>query len=205
VIPISRSGNLSAKVGIYQPKFYQPKFISQSLSAKIYQPNEIFISKNLSAKFYQQNYIHPELDPTKQTGDRWLKHVLHRIWTSIWRVWLIRNDDLHGRDKDKQERKRIAKLRPHVLALYSKQDLLLACDKPIFELPIRERMKLHSRELSTWIALVTPTVKRAAADADQYLRDTNHSIIDFLAAARPDPLTTDELVNELRPVSCMRP
>jgi hypothetical protein len=84
--------------------------------------------------------------------------------------------------------------------LYSKQALLLACDKPIFDLPIHERMKLHSRELETWVRLVTPTVKRALADADQYLRDTNYTITDFLAPARPDPLTTNELVNELRPV-----
>jgi hypothetical protein len=147
----------------------------------------------------------PELDPTKKTGDRWLKQVLHHIWTALWRVWLIRNDDLHGRDKDEQERKRMEKLRPHVLALYSKQSLLLACDKSILELPIQERMKLHSRELATWIALVTPTVKRAVADSDTYLRTTNQSITAFLAPARPDPLTTDELVNELRPVSRMRP
>jgi hypothetical protein len=72
-------------------------------------------------------------------------------------------------------------------------------------MPIDERMKLKSGELSTWVRLVTATVKRAIADAEQYLRETNHSITAFLAAARPDPLTTDELVNELRPVPRMRP
>ena len=84
-------------------------------------------------------------------------------------------------------------------------DLLLACDKPIFELPIQERLKLQSRELDTWVRLVTPTVKRALADATQYLRDTIHTITDFLTPASPDPLTTNELVNELRPVSRLRP
>jgi hypothetical protein len=92
-----------------------------------------------------------------------------------------------------------------VLALYSKRDLLLACDKPIFDMPIDERMKLKSGELSTWVRLVTTTVKRAIADAEQYLRETNHSITAFLATTRPDPLTTDELVNELRPVPRMCP
>jgi hypothetical protein len=92
-----------------------------------------------------------------------------------------------------------------VLALYSKRDLLLACDKPIFDVPIDERIKLKSGELSTWVRLVTATVKRAIADAEQSLHDTNHSITAFLAAARPDPLTTDELVNELRPVPRMCP
>ena len=66
-------------------------------------------------------------------------------------------------------------------------------------------MKLHSRELETWVRLVTPTVKRALADAEQYIRDTNHTMPNFLAPARPDPLTTNELVNELRPVSRLRP
>jgi hypothetical protein len=68
-----------------------------------------------------------------------------------------------------------------------------------------EPMKLKSGELSIWVRLVTATVKRTIADAKQQLRDTNQSITAFLAAARPDPLTTDELVNELRPVTRMRP
>jgi hypothetical protein len=148
----------------------------------------------------------PELDQEKQPGDRWLKLVLHHLWTLVWQVWLARNDDLHGRrNKDEKERKRLEKLCPRVLALYAKQDLLLASDKPIFELPIQERMKLHSRELETWVLLVTPTVKRALADAEQYLGDTNYTILNFLAPARPDPLMTDELVNELCPVSRLRP
>ena len=99
-------------------------------------------------------------------------------------------------------------LHPRVIALYSKVDLLLACNKPIFELPsLEERMELHhdSREIETWVRLVTPTVKRALADAALYLRDTNYNITDFLTPARPDPLTTNELVNELRPVSRLRP
>jgi hypothetical protein len=60
--------------------------------------------------------------------------------------WLTRNDDLHGgRDNDKKECKRLEKLRPRILALYyAKQDLLLACDKPIFELPIHTHMQLGS-------------------------------------------------------------
>jgi hypothetical protein len=43
-------------------------------------------------------------------------------------------------------------------------------------MPIDERMKLKSRELTTWVRLVTVTVKGAIADAEQCLRDTNHSI-----------------------------
>ena len=53
----------------------------------------------------------------------------------------------------------------------------------------------------------TPTVKRVlAADAGQCLvRDTNYASTSFLAYTRPDPLTTNELVNELRPLSGLRP
>jgi hypothetical protein len=67
-------------------------------------------------------------------------------------------------------------------------------------LPIDERMTLKSGELTTWVKLVTATIKRAIADAEQGLRDADHAITSFLAPARPDPLTTDELENELRPV-----
>ena len=61
--------------------------------------------------------------------------------------------DLHGREKDKKERNRLKKLQPRsILTLYSKVDLLPAYDKPpIFKLPIQERLKLHGRELETWV------------------------------------------------------
>ena len=92
----------------------------------------------------------PEIDQEKQSSERWLKLILHHLWTHLWQFWLAR--------KDEQERKRLEKLHLRVIALYSKVDLLLACDKPIFELPILERMTQHSRELETWVRLVTPTV-----------------------------------------------
>ena len=123
----------------------------------------------------------------------------------MWQLWLARNEDLHGREKDEQERNRLKKLHPQVLALYSKVDRLLACEKPIFELPILEPVKLHSREIESWVQLVTQTVKRALADNAQYFCVTNYNITDFLTPARPDPMTTNELVNELLPVSLLRP
>jgi hypothetical protein len=147
----------------------------------------------------------PDLDPEKQSGERWMKRVINHIWTNLWKVWLIRNDDLHGRDKFEKERKRIDKLTPRIIALYAQKDILLAQDKDILALPITDRLKQHSRELTTWLALVTPTIKRAAADAAKHLHNTNHVITSFLPHARDDPLTADELVNELRPVSRLFP
>ena len=102
----------------------------------------------------------PEIDQEKQSSKRWLKIILHHLWTHLWQLWLARNEDLHSRKKKEQGRKRLEKLHPRVIALYSKVDLLLACDKPIFELPILERMKLvYSREIETWVRLVNPTVE----------------------------------------------
>jgi hypothetical protein len=81
-------------------------------------------------------YLDPDIDSTKNTGERWLKRVLNCLWNSIWQVWLIRNDDLHGRDRQQREQKRIQKLTPQITALYEKADLLLADDKDIFEIPL---------------------------------------------------------------------
>jgi hypothetical protein len=47
------------------------------------------------------------------------------------------------------------------------------------------------------VRLVTPTVKRALTNTEQHLHDTNCTIT--VSSPRPDPLTTDELVNELSP------
>jgi hypothetical protein len=146
----------------------------------------------------------PYLDHEKQTGDQWLKLVLHHLWTVIWQVWLIRNEDPHGHDKDENERKRLKKLHPRVVALYAKKDSVLARDKTILALPIHDTMRLHSRVLETWVNLVTPPIKQAITDAQHYLGATIHTINDFHAHARPDPLMTNELVNELHPVPRMQ-
>ena len=107
--------------------------------------------------------------------------------------------------KDEKERKRLEKTLPRVRALCSKRDQMLVGDRQILELPILERTKLNSRELETWVRLVTPTIKRALSDAATHLHNTNHTIPSFLAPARPDPLITNELMNEVRPISRLRP
>jgi hypothetical protein len=44
-------------------------------------------------------------------------------------------------------------------------------------------MKLKSREQTAWAQLVTVTVKRAMANAEQCLHGTNHTITSFLTPA----------------------
>jgi hypothetical protein len=141
-------------------------------------------------------YLDPSIDSTKNTGERWLKRILHCLWNSLWQVWLLRNDDLHGRDRQQREQKRIQKLTPRVTALYEKAEMLLAKDKDLFAIPLETRLTFPSGEICTWIKLVTPTVKQAIADADKFLRLTNHRILPFLIP-QPDPLTLNEQVNEL--------
>ena len=70
-----------------------------------------------------------DIDSEKQSSERWLKIILHHPWTHLWQLYL------HGKEKDEQERKQLEKLHPRIIALYSKVDVLLACNKPIFELP----------------------------------------------------------------------
>jgi hypothetical protein len=149
----------------------------------------------------QQHHIYtePEIDDTKQSGEWWLKLVLHQLWTSIWQVWLTRNNDLHGREKNERECKRIEKLAPQVIALYAQVDHLLASDKILFDTPIAERLQAPSREISTWIRPVTPTIKQALADANTLIRDTNHTIPTLLVH-REDPRTINVHINKLRPV-----
>jgi hypothetical protein len=149
-------------------------------------------------------YLDPDTDSTKQSGEIWLKRVLNCIWTALWNLWLLRNDDMHGRDRPEREKRRIEKLAPRVTALYEKADTLLAADRDIFAIPLTTRLTFPSGELQAWIKLVTPTVKRATRDAEESLRRTNHTLLPHLQS-RPDPLTRNEHVNELRPVPRMTP
>jgi hypothetical protein len=129
-----------------------------------------------------------ELDQEKESGGRWLKLTLHHLWTLVWQVcWPTVKEDCHGHSHEK-ERKRLKKPCPRITALCAKQDLVLASSKQMLKLPIHDRMLLgHGRKLKTWACLVTPTVKRALADAEQHLHDTNCTTTDFLAPVRPDP------------------
>jgi hypothetical protein len=111
---------------------------------------------------------------------------------------------LHGRDRQQREKKRLEKLTPKIEALYAKAELLLAADRDVFAIPIQTRLTFPSGELKTWIKLVTPTVRQAIADANEFIQRTNHTITQHLTA-RHDPLTVNEQVNELRPVSRMIP
>jgi hypothetical protein len=136
----------------------------------------------------QGGHIHedPALNSKKQSGDRRLEQILHHPWTLLWQVWLARNACLHGRKEDETERKRLEKSRPQVSAPHATHALLLAFHKQLFKLPMQQRMQLHSRQLETWVRLVTRTVKGAIADADQFLYDANHTITSLLAT--PDQI-----------------
>jgi hypothetical protein len=144
-------------------------------------------------------YLDPDIDSTKNTGERWLKRILNCLWTSLWKVWLSRNNDLHGRDRQQREHKHIQKLIPCITALYEKADLLLAADKDIFSVPLHTRLTFPSGELKTWVKIVTPTVKRAIQDAENVLRRTNRTMFPYLVP-RHAPLTINEQVNELLPI-----
>jgi hypothetical protein len=100
---------------------------------------------------------------------------------------------------NRENKSKIQKHTPRVTALYEKADMLFAEDKVMFEIPLATRLSFPSGELRTWIKLVTPTVKQATADADKFLRLTNHTILPFLIP-QPTPLTLNEQVNELWPV-----
>jgi hypothetical protein len=80
--------------------------------------------------------------------------------------------------------------------------MLLSEDKVIFDIPLATRLTFPSGELQTWNKLVTPTVKQAIANANNFIHLTNHVILPFLIP-QPDPLTLNEHVKELRPVPRM--
>ena len=52
----------------------------------------------------------PNIDQAKQSGNRWLKLILHHLSTHLWQLWLACNGDLHGWDKEEKERKCLQKL-----------------------------------------------------------------------------------------------
>ena len=125
-----------------------------------------------------------------KSGNRWLKLVLCHLQTLFWQVlYLTQHGDLHGQDKDEKEREQLEKVRPQITTLYAWQDFLIACDKPISDLlPIHDEcVQLHCCKLETLIGFVTPVKRAVTSTAQQYLSDTNHTLLDFLTPAQPPP------------------
>jgi hypothetical protein len=144
-----------------------------------------------------------EVSSKKLTGQRWLKQVLHHLWTHLCLAWKLRNADLHGVAAADQEEKRKAKLQPNVVALCADADKLLCLDKRLFEMPIELRLLTQSHDQSAWIHLVAPTVRTAQAEADKHLRTTQPDIRSCFVRpvaqpAIPRPLAVQ--IHERRPI-----
>jgi hypothetical protein len=93
----------------------EPKFVSL-VNAQNKIGWQHILKGRFSNRWLQIQQLHirtePDIDPTTQSSERWLKQLLNHIWTSLWwDVWIIRNADLHGRDNAEQEQKRKGKLR----------------------------------------------------------------------------------------------
>jgi hypothetical protein len=89
-----------------------------------------------------------------------------------------------------------------VEALYDQAPTLLTADKEIFNIPIQTRLMFPTGEIETWMKLVTPTVKRAMRDANEFIRRTNHTLLPHLVT-RHDPLTRNQHINKLHPTPRM--
>ena len=137
----------------------------------------------------------------KLTGERWLHKVLHHLWSHLYTAWKQRNADLHGLDTADQERKRKAKLKPAIVALYNTAASLDYLDKRLFTLPLSERLTLRSHEQEAWINVVTPTVRQAKAEAADHTQRMQHDIREFLLRpANIVPRAHAVQIDERRPV-----
>jgi hypothetical protein len=128
----------------------------------------------------------PDTDSTKQSGEQWLKRVLNCIWTSLWQVWLIRNDDLHGRDRQ-QRRKRSKKLKPKSRPYTQSRSTPPAADGDIFAIPLPD--SLSQVELSTWVKRDTDSTASHLRTQMNIYTNNNTTI---LHTRTPDPIQCDQ-------------
>jgi hypothetical protein len=62
------------------------------------------------------------------------------------------------------------------VALYETAASLPCLDKPLFELPLIDRLDLKSHEQTAWINVTAPAVRQAKAEADDKLHTTQRDI-----------------------------
>jgi hypothetical protein len=138
----------------------------------------------LSHHWVQIQQVHinsdDDISSKKFIGEQWLRKVLNHLWTQLYSCWKQHNADLHGLDKADKERKRKAKLKPDITALYKTADDLDYLDKCLFSVPLKTRLRQRSSKETACIYVVSPTVRQAKAEEADHIQKTQRDIREFI-------------------------
>jgi hypothetical protein len=90
----------------------------------------------------------------QETGAKWIKRLIHKIWDTFLQLWLQRNEIIHGKQEGNQSLREQQFLEARVSRCYEYQYKLQAEDRgKIFYKSLEEMLGEDARYLKAWIKL----------------------------------------------------
>jgi hypothetical protein len=80
-------------------------------------------------------------------------------------LWLLRNDERHGKESAQKRSKRLEQLERELIAIFKYETEVLASDRDIFDTPIQELPTLPLGKISKWITSRKPIILQSCRDA----------------------------------------
>jgi hypothetical protein len=130
------------------------------------------ISKGrLSIAWYQQQKKWNPITP-----ERWITYIITSIWTTIRKIWDIRNQQLHESEAAEQRETIMLQLEPKIRDLYHNSTKLGVFDRKHFERPIEEILQLPTPSIQQWIHKMKQKIRDGIIRERKRLEQTNTSL-----------------------------
>ena len=116
----------------------------------------------------QQHLQSKELITTRNNGTTWATTIISTIWTDWIKLWEMRNEDRHGKDKTAQAKAERETIIRQVLALYEKACDIHQDDVAIFNIPIEEMAKRETANIFSWMQIWEPLIEMSIEKQKQW-------------------------------------
>ena len=124
-----------------------------------------------------------------QSGHKWLVAIIRKIWQSLYKLWLSRNEDLHGQDPNnsKQLKKR---LKQRIDSLYELKNNISATDRHIY--PEKEIIQQGSnRTMQSWLNYAETFITNALQQEQTRIKIGHKDIRQYCAPTIKKPPARD--------------
>ena len=132
----------------------------------------------------ERYYRRKKQDRKTCTGTLWGAKWIQFQWEEAHELWKTRCKEVHGDAESYFSRRERKELCIKVKALYQLKDKVNSVTRDLFHTPLEEKLKTNSKRLKVWIATVTPTIKKAVAEAKEKEQQKQTDIRDFVEFVR---------------------
>jgi hypothetical protein len=103
---------------------------------------------------------------------KWHRQIVNPLLVECHNLWLLRNDERHGKEQSQKRTRRLEQLERDLIAIFQFESEVLASDRDIFDTPISDLLTLPPSEITKWIASRKPIIlqsRRAARRSSTHI------------------------------------